>query len=173
MLYGLRTHGLVVEDLAAAKRWYTEVLGYGPYFDEPFYVGFDVGGYELGLQPREADQLPPTPGRSVVYWAVPDVDAALDRLVALGANLVAAVQDVGGGIRVGQVHDPFGNALGVIHNPHFRADVGARIAAAGDDLSDRVVAHEVRVAAPPAEVWRLWTTAEGLHAWLMPDVRVD
>ena len=46
---GLRTAKYAAQDLAAAKKWYAEVLGRQPYFDEPFYVGFDVGGYELFL----------------------------------------------------------------------------------------------------------------------------
>jgi catechol 2,3-dioxygenase-like lactoylglutathione lyase family enzyme len=53
MLKGLRTAIYHVGDLDRAKGWYGEVLGKEPYFDEPFYVGFDVGGFELGLQPDE------------------------------------------------------------------------------------------------------------------------
>ena len=49
---GLRTAIYWVADIEAAKAWYTKVLGIEPYFDEPFYVGFNVGGYELGLQPE-------------------------------------------------------------------------------------------------------------------------
>lgn len=53
MFYGLRTAIYHVRDLDRAKEWYGTVLGIRPYFDEPFYVGFDVGGFELGLQPDE------------------------------------------------------------------------------------------------------------------------
>ena len=51
MFLGLRTVVYKVSDLGRAKAWYTKVLGIEPYFDEPFYVGFNVGGYELGLDP--------------------------------------------------------------------------------------------------------------------------
>jgi catechol 2,3-dioxygenase-like lactoylglutathione lyase family enzyme len=51
MFLGLRTVIYPAPDLAASKAWYTALLGVEPYFDEPFYVGFDVGGYELGLNP--------------------------------------------------------------------------------------------------------------------------
>ena len=51
MLNGLRSQIFSVTDLAAAKAWYTTLLGDQPYFDEPFYVGFNIGGYELGLMP--------------------------------------------------------------------------------------------------------------------------
>jgi len=59
MLLGLRTAIYRIPDLAEGKRWYTKVLGFAPYFDEPFYVGYNVGGYELGLLP---DAMQPTVG---------------------------------------------------------------------------------------------------------------
>ena len=46
---GLRTVIYVNDGLQVARDWYADVLGSAPYFDEPFYVGFNVGGYELGL----------------------------------------------------------------------------------------------------------------------------
>ncbi len=52
MFLGLRTVIYPAPDLAAAKAWYTRLLGVEPYFDEPFYVGFSVAGYELALGPR-------------------------------------------------------------------------------------------------------------------------
>ena len=119
MLQGLRTAIYIVNDLEAAKAWYAGVLGFGPYFDEPFYVGFNVGGYELGLLPSEGDASPGIGGVQA-YWGVPDAEAAFARLLAAGATAHEPVQDVGGGIRTGRVLDPFGNALGVIENPHFQ-----------------------------------------------------
>jgi len=41
---GLRTAKYSAPDIAAAKAWYSKVLESKPYFDEPFYVGFNVGG---------------------------------------------------------------------------------------------------------------------------------
>ena len=118
MLQGLRTLVYQVADLDAAKTWYAGLLGTPPYFDEPFYVGFNVGGYELGLQPHdEADAEQATD--AVTYWGVPDADAAYARLLALGASESHPVQDVGGGIRLGAVLDPQRNVLGVIENPNF------------------------------------------------------
>lgn len=120
MLKGLRTHKITASDLARAKRWYAEVLGYGPYFDEPFYVGFDVGGYELGIVPASGAEQPGV-GGTVAYWGVDDADEAYARLIALGASAHEEVRDVGGGIRIGSVLDPDGNEFGVIYNPHFAA----------------------------------------------------
>lgn len=120
MLQGLRTLVYQVADLDAAKGWYAELLGIPPYFDEPFYVGFNVGGYELGLQPRNAADTSQARD-SVTYWGVPNAQEACTRLLALGAKEYQAVQDVGGGIRLGAVTDPSGNILGVIENPLFLA----------------------------------------------------
>lgn len=115
MLEGLRTVVYAVTDLGAAKAWYTDLLGAGPYFDKPFYVGFSVGGYELGLISIEDS----AGESSTTYWGVPDADAAYASLLARGASPQTPVADVGGGIRLGAVTDPFGNVLGVIYNPHF------------------------------------------------------
>jgi predicted enzyme related to lactoylglutathione lyase len=115
MIQGLRTVVYHVTDLAQAKAWYSAVLGHGPYFDEPFYVGYTVGGFELGLVPDST----PGPGGVVAYWGVPDVVAEVRRLEALGAAIREPVQDVGGGIKVATVADPFGNAFGLIENPNF------------------------------------------------------
>lgn len=106
-------------DLAKAKSWYTGAFGVTPYFDEPFYVGFNVAGYELGLVPAEGDLHQPGNRGVVAYWGVADADAAWKDFLARGATPLSPVADVGGGIRVAVVADPFGNALGLIENPHF------------------------------------------------------
>jgi len=115
MLLGLRTAIYPVGDLDRAKEWYTKVTGTKPYFDQPFYVGFAVGGFELGLLPdgaAGADGARP-------LWGVANAAAALERLLALGATALEPVTDVGEGIKVAAVLDPFGNRLGIIENPHF------------------------------------------------------
>jgi predicted enzyme related to lactoylglutathione lyase len=120
MFLGLRTAKYDAQDLAKAKAWYSSVLGIQPYFDQPFYVGFNVGGYELGIVP-EADAGPKRRASGVAYWGVEDAHGAYKRLLELGATPKEEVQDVGDGILVGEVHDPFGNVLGIIQNPHFKA----------------------------------------------------
>lgn len=119
MFQGLRSAIYPVDDLDAAKAWYAEALGVAPYFDEPFYVGFNVGGFELGLDPDAAGV---TRGSTpIAYWGVADAVAAVLRLQSLGARPREEVRDVGGGIKVASVVDPFGNVLGIIENPHFAA----------------------------------------------------
>ena len=113
MLLGLRTVIYRAPDIAAGKQWYTKFLGFGPYFDQPFYVGFNVGGYELGLLP---DATQSTVG---AYWGVKGIDAVYARLLELGATPRTEITDVGEGIRTADVLDPFGNVLGIIENPNF------------------------------------------------------
>ena len=115
MILGLRTACYPVSDINAGKHWYSQVLATEPYFDEPFYVGFSVGGFELGLIP---DGEPGVSGVQT-FWGVENVASELQRLLDLGAILIEPVTDVGGGILVASVQDPFGNRFGIIENPHF------------------------------------------------------
>ena len=114
-LQGLRTVIYPANDLDAARAWWTGVLGIDPYFVEPFYVGFDVAGYELGLLPdvnvAEGAQ---------VYWGVDDVAAAVDEAVRAGADAHTPPSDVGGGIVTALVTNPDGGLVGFIHNPNFK-----------------------------------------------------
>ena len=118
MFQGLRTVVYHVADLKRATEWYSSLLGIAPYFDTPYYVGYNVGGYELGLHPIET---PVISGTSVAtYWGVEDVDTALARMVEMGAVVHFPVTDVGDDIKLADVIDPFGNIVGIIRNPHFK-----------------------------------------------------
>jgi predicted enzyme related to lactoylglutathione lyase len=117
MILGLRTAIYPAPDLQQAKKWYSELLGHSPYFDQPFYVGFSVGGFELGLVPEATPStLGPQP-----LWGVQNAEAAYARLIELGATPLEPVTEVGEEIKVAAVTDPFGNRFGVIENPHFNA----------------------------------------------------
>jgi predicted enzyme related to lactoylglutathione lyase len=118
MFQGLRTVIYHAPDLDQAKQWYAKALGAQPYFDDPAYVGFNIAGYELGLDP-DPSSATGTGSSAVAYWGVADAAAALARLVELGATDRMGVQDVGGDIRLASVIDPFGNIFGIIENPHF------------------------------------------------------
>jgi predicted enzyme related to lactoylglutathione lyase len=115
MIQGLRTAIYPVADLERGKAWYTRLLGKEPYFDEPFYVGYSVGGFELGLIP---DGTPGAQGVHV-YWGVADAAAEVKRLESLQARMHDALKDVGEGIKVASFLDPFGNIFGIIENPGF------------------------------------------------------
>jgi predicted enzyme related to lactoylglutathione lyase len=117
MILGLRTAIYPTPDLQRAKEWYEQVLQRKPYFDQPFYVGFAVGGFELGLIPDGDTGI----AGAQPLWGVANADSAFARLLELGATALEPVKDVGGGIRVAAVQDPFGNRFGIIENPNFKA----------------------------------------------------
>lgn len=115
---GLRTVIYKVPDLEKAKKWYADIFNTPPYFDEPFYVGFDISGYELGLLPAE-DRT--ETNNEIVYWGVNDIQSAYERLLDLGAKPFEKPENVGGEVMTATVKDPWGNVLGIIYNPHFKA----------------------------------------------------
>ncbi|MDV6167231.1 VOC family protein [Flavobacterium sp. DG1-102-2] len=115
-ILGLRTVCYKVSDIDLAKEWYAKAFGTAPYFDEPFYVGFNISGYELGLQPDESIK-----GDNVVtYWGVDDIQNQYEHFISLGATEHEAPQNVGGEIIVASVKDLWGNIIGLIYNPEFK-----------------------------------------------------
>lgn len=116
---GLRTTIYKVRDIEKAKQWYSGVLGIKPYFDEPFYVGFNVGGYELGLQPEQEteDEKADT---VISYWGVENIYQVYETLVLQGAAENEKPYNVGGELMTATVKDPWGNIIGIIYNPEFR-----------------------------------------------------
>jgi predicted enzyme related to lactoylglutathione lyase len=117
-ILGLRTVIYPVSDLIKAKDWYSKVLEISPYFDQPFYVGFQVGGFELGLLPQGESS---TSGAQPL-WGVVDIESVFRRLLDLGAQPLESITDVGEGIKVAAVKDPFGNRFGIIQNPNFNSN---------------------------------------------------
>jgi hypothetical protein len=112
-LQGLRSLIYPSSDVVTAKEWWADFLGFAPYFDEPFYVGFNVGGYELGIVASDVDGVPTT------YWAVDDVANAVADALSRGAVMREEPSDVGEGIIVASVLNPMGQIVGFIFNPHF------------------------------------------------------
>jgi predicted enzyme related to lactoylglutathione lyase len=128
MLRGLTTISFFADDLAAARAWYTEVLGVEPYFTRPLegppgYIEFRVGDYlhELGIiDSRYAPHTrPDRAAGAVIYWAVDDARAAYERLLSMGATVHEEPVERGPGFVTASVVDPFGNILGVMYNQHY------------------------------------------------------
>lgn len=128
MLRGLTTVSFYADDLAAARRWYTDLLGVEPYFvrevgGAPAYIEFRVGDYqhELGIIDRRfaAPGQPDQPGGAVAYWHVDDVAAGFERLLSMGATAQAKPVERGPGFVTAAVVDPFGNLLGIMYNRHY------------------------------------------------------
>jgi predicted enzyme related to lactoylglutathione lyase len=147
MLRTLATISFYAADLAAARRWYTQLLGQEPYFTlpehDPAYLEWRVGPFdhELGIidarfapgGPASGQEGPSSSGtghpRAITYWLVDDVRAAHGRLLELGATEHEPVTPRGDGFVTASVIDPFGNVLGVMENAHAAA-VLARAGAA-------------------------------------------
>lgn len=128
MLRGLSTISFWAEDVQAAQRWYTELLGIEPYFarpnaENPAYIEFRIGDYqhELGIIDRKYAPKGATAGSggAIAYWHVDDIAAAFDRLLAMGAQQHEAITERGPGFVTASVVDPFGNILGIMYNVHY------------------------------------------------------
>lgn len=117
-ILGLRTTIYKVGNIEEAKAWYSKVFQTNPYFDEVFYVGYNIGGYELGLQPEEFDS--PKTSNVSCFWGVEDIQSTYDFFLEMGAVADESPQNVGGEIMVATVKDPWDNLIGLIYNPEFK-----------------------------------------------------
>ncbi len=118
-ILGLRTVVYKVNDLNKAKGWYAKAFGTEAYFDEAFYVGFNIGGYELGLLPEEKPKVGKGEG-AIAYWGVEDIDSVFKEMISLGAEVHEKPTNVGGELMVASLIDPWGNTIGLIYNPAFK-----------------------------------------------------
>jgi len=110
MTSGMKTIVYPVKDVAAAKSLYTALLG-EPHTDQPYYVGFNVGGQEIGLDPNGHNKGMTGP---VGYWHVEDVVRTVAELTEAGATEVQAPTNVGGGTLLATLADADGNIFGLI-----------------------------------------------------------
>lgn len=117
-MLGLRTVIYKVSDLAKATAWYSTAFKQEPYFKEVFYVGFNIGGYELGLLPEEGSTA--KADNIITYWGVENIEEAYKHFIELGATAHEEPNNVGGEIMVATVKDPWENCIGLIYNPEFK-----------------------------------------------------
>jgi predicted enzyme related to lactoylglutathione lyase len=127
-LRGMATVSYYADDVKAARKWYTELLSIKPYFERPdannpAYVEFRIGDFqhELGLidkkfQPAAAKN---GPGGSVLFWHVDNVETMHKRLLQMGCKEYDPITKREAGFVTASVIDPFGNVLGIMHNPHY------------------------------------------------------
>lgn len=128
-LRGMATVNFWADDVAAARDWYASLFGVDAYFqspttDAPFYVEFRIGddADEFGIVDRRyaPSAMQPGPGGAILLWHVDDLDAAFARLIEMGAREYDPITKRGEtGFATASVIDPFGNVLGIMHNPHF------------------------------------------------------
>jgi predicted enzyme related to lactoylglutathione lyase len=127
-LRGVATISFFAADLAAAKKWYSELLGINPYFERPdsehpAYIEFRLGDYQHELGIIDSNYAPKGaaagPGGAVVFWHVDDVAATLEKVKAMGAKEYEPLTNREAGFITASVVDPFGNILGIMYNPHY------------------------------------------------------
>ncbi len=139
MFRGFATLNYYADDLAAARDWYEDVFGVRAYYAfppapaDPAYVEFRIGddGDEIGF--IDSRFAPPSdgargPGGAVMYWHVDDLPGTLAGLLARGATEYTPITEHGdgSGFATAAVIDPFGNILGIMHNPHYLEVLEAR-----------------------------------------------
>ncbi len=122
-LRGLANVSYWADDWTAAKDWYSNLIGFEPYFLRDGYAEWRLGDDldELGLidnryRPAGTNR---GPGGVVVYWHVDDVHGMFNHLLTMGATEHERPADRGEGFVTATVIDPFGNILGVMYNPHY------------------------------------------------------
>jgi len=118
-ILGLRTTIYNVGELEKAKKWYAKAFETEAYFDEAFYVGFNIGGYELGLLPEEKPTTEKTEN-VLSYWGVNEIEKVYKHFIESGAAEHEKPHSVGGPLMVASVKDPWGNIIGLIYNPVFK-----------------------------------------------------
>ena len=114
MTEGVKTIIYPVTDLARAKTLYSELVGVEPYMDEAYYVGFNVEGQDIGLDPHGHSKGMTGP---LAYWHVDDIEESLRALLDAGAEAHQGVRDVGEGKLIASVKDADGNVIGLLQSP--------------------------------------------------------
>jgi predicted enzyme related to lactoylglutathione lyase len=111
MTSGLKTILYPVKDLDAAKKLYGALLGVAPVVDQPYYVGYNVDGQDIGLDPNGHNRGITGP---LGYWHVDDINATLAALIAAGGEQAQPIADVGGGKLIATIKDADGNIVGLL-----------------------------------------------------------
>ena len=109
----MSNHTIVIPtpDLAAATAFYKTAWETDPHSETPYYVGFNLDGQEIGLNPNDERDGMTGP---VVYWMTDDLEAKVAQVEAAGGTVVRPVTAVGGGTSLALLTDPAGNQVGFI-----------------------------------------------------------
>jgi predicted enzyme related to lactoylglutathione lyase len=108
MSEGIRSVVYPVKDLAKAKAFYSGLFGVEPNADTPYYLGFNVGGQDVGFDPNGHKD------GATVYYKVANIEASLKSLTDAGAKVIQPVKDIGGGGMIASVRDVDGNLVGLM-----------------------------------------------------------
>ena len=103
-----------VSNLKSATKLYRTLLGTEPYVEQDYYVGFRLGGLEVGLDPQ--GHLRGSTG-ALAYWTVDDAAASLQTLIDAGAEKVQDATDIGYGKIIAIAKDADGSMIGLLQAP--------------------------------------------------------
>jgi predicted enzyme related to lactoylglutathione lyase len=111
-------HELMTTDWKAAMKFYQDAFGWQP--SEAMDMG-DMGTYQMFNRPHgmiggimnKPPEMVNVPPNWLIYFRVPDVDAAAERITAHGGTILNGPMDVPGGDRVLSAADPQGAAFGL------------------------------------------------------------
>ncbi len=111
-------HELMTTDAPAAMKFYEQVFGWQP--SEAMDMG-PMGMYQMFNRPHgmiggmmnKPPEMANVPPNWLIYFRVPDVDAAAERIKANGGQILNGPMEVPGGDRVVTATDPQGAAFGL------------------------------------------------------------
>lgn len=112
MLGAIESVVLFVPDIEAAAHWYGALLGVAVQYENERYAYVQTGTVVIGFHPADA-KCPGGVGGSTVYWQVSDLEAAIERLRSLGAQLHRGPGTTSFGAKVAMMVDPFGCTIGL------------------------------------------------------------
>ncbi|HYF80258.1 MAG TPA: VOC family protein [Symbiobacteriaceae bacterium] len=95
------------------QEYYANLFGWKINADNPMAYGLveaGQGGIGGGISGMEG----PVQQGVMIYVAVPDLQAALDKAVALGGKVVHPIEHIPGMVTFAQIQDPQGNIIGMV-----------------------------------------------------------
>ncbi len=114
-------HELATSDTTEAKNFYTKVFGwnavtkeYGPTVYTEFYLGEPAEGKAIGGMLQMGAEWGKMPSHWMVYFAVGDCEAAVEKAQSLGATIMVSPTDVPNVGRFALIQDPQGAFFSVI-----------------------------------------------------------
>lgn len=113
-----------VPDLRAAKQFYSKAFGVETYFDEPGWIVFEVGGFQLWLVPANStEEHPEVYGNAdkadheLTYWKVKDIDTVYQRFIELGGTVRKQIRGNSTDFMEAIMEDPWENKIGLCQGP--------------------------------------------------------
>lgn len=187
------------ENPEATAAWYEEHLGI--WRDDKGYTtmgwreldgDFAVGQTVWSAFDAETDYFDPSDAEFMVNYRVYDLDSLLDTLEAAGVTIAGEPQEFEygkfawvvdcDGRKVELWEPPSGETgFSVTVPPGIDPDLpgewltepGSGVATSAAESTGEAIIKECSVRLPQVEVWRLWTSSEGLAKWLVENSEVE